>query len=355
MKKKIHIALVIFLPLQIIFIQIIKHFPQVVENYYSRPIFPIISKAERFLFGWIPFSLGDILYFTLAFFIIRWIYIGIKTKFKHLKTWLIQALSTVSIIYFLFHVLWGFNYYRLPLHQNLQIGDQYSEKELIDLTERLITKSNQYQEKLTGNDSLKVKFDYNQNEIRKLAIEGYHNISKTYPHLDYTQKSIKSSIISLPLTYMGFSGYLNPWTAEAQVNYMVPTFRQPTLTAHEMGHQLGYAKENEANFMAALTTIKHPNPYFKYAGYTFALQYCLGDLSELDSQKAEELSKEINPGIIKNFKEVYQFWQGYKNPLEPGFKYFYGHYLKLNNQPKGMQSYNYVVALLVNYFKDKDL
>ena len=39
---------------------------------------------------------------------------------------------------------------------------------------------------------------------------------------------------------MGFSGYLNPFTHEAQADDLMPLFNTP-LTAHEMAHQLGYA------------------------------------------------------------------------------------------------------------------
>ena len=64
---------------------------------------------------------------------------------------------------------------------------------------------------------------------------------------------------------------------------------------------------------------------------------------------------DVNPGILKNYKETREFWEAHENPLEPFFKLFYGHFLKANNQHSGMESYSYVVALLVNYFGDKDL
>ena len=40
---------------------------------------------------------------------------------------------------------------------------------------------------------------------------------------------------------------------------------------------------------------------------------------------------------------------------EPLFKKTYSSYLKANKQDKGMESYSYVVALLVNYFENKSL
>lgn len=39
---------------------------------------------------------------------------------------------------------------------------------------------------------------------------------------------------------MGYGGYLNPFTNEAQVNGITPKFRLPTVSGHEVGHQLGY-------------------------------------------------------------------------------------------------------------------
>lgn len=353
MKQKVRIALVLFLPIQVVGVLFLGNYPEFVERIYSHGIFPIVSVIERYALGWIPFSVGDLLYLAFGVLLIRWIYKGFKTRFRHPKRWGLQALSAISVLYFCFHFFWGLNYDRLPLHQSLELNDTYTHQELVSLTQELIKKSNIYQEKLTGNDTLKVNFPFNPEEIRQLAIQGYTHLAKTYPSLAYRGRSIKPSLYSIPLAYMGFNGYLNPLTNEAQVNNRLPRFKLPSVTAHEMGHQLGYAKENEANFMACLTTIGHPNPYFKYAGYTFALQYCLNEIYVENPKQAKKLQKQLNRGVLKNYAEVRRFWQQYQNPLEPFFKLFYGHYLKANNQPEGMQSYNYVVALLVNYYQGK--
>jgi effector-binding domain-containing protein len=151
---------------------------------------------------------------------------------------------------------------------------------------------------------------------------------------------------------MGFNGYLNPLTNEAQVNDQILIYKIPTTASHEIGHQLGFAKENEANFIACLATMNHPDPYFRYSGFTFALRYCLNELYVRDRPQAEKLLKTINPGILENYKEVREFWASHKNPIEPLFQYTYSGYLKANKQPEGMKSYSYVVALLVNYFDD---
>jgi hypothetical protein len=60
----------------------------------------------------------------------------------------------------------------------------------------------------------------------------------------------------------------------------------------------------------------------------------------------------MNPGVLEDYKEAFEFWSAYNNPMEPLFKVFYSHFLKANNQDKGIESYSYVVALLVDYLEE---
>src|SRR5699024_6530743 len=259
MKTKLRLISAALLPIQIVVVSYLAQHPGLTEAYYSHGIFPIVGKIERFLFGWLPFSVGDLLYLVFGFILIYWVIRRFKTRFRHPKRWGLQLVSAASVLYFCFHFFWGLNYYRLPLYQSLQLDPQYSHQELVDFTKQLIKKTNLLQAQLTANDSLKVNFPLSDKTIDSLAIVGYRQLAQTYPHLRYRLKSIKSSIFSLPLTYMGFSGYIIPLTNEAQVNSKVPPFRLITVTAHEMAHQLGFAKENEANFIACLNTMNHHN------------------------------------------------------------------------------------------------
>lgn len=345
---KLYIALTL-IPL-ILFNKILAFFPEFVETYYSNGLYPWISKVFRFTFGWLPFSFGDIFYTLSIIYIIRWL---IKNRWRFIKDirgWLINVFAAVSIIYFAFHFLWAYNYYRQPLHKNLNLNSDYNTDELVRVTKKLIDKSNQFHLELTKNDSVKVEMPYTKSEILYLAPEGYENLEQDYPHLAYSPPSLKKSLFSLPLTYMGFSGYLNPLTNEAQVDGLIPAYKFPTTASHEIAHQLGYAAENEANFIGALAAINHNNIYFKYSGYTFALRHCLFEVYKRDQDLYFKLVETINKGILKNYQEVQLFWDSYKNPTEPFFKKTYDSFLIANNQKGGMESYSYVVALIVNYF-----
>lgn len=306
----------------------------------------------RYSLGFIPFSLGDLLYGALIILAIFWLSRRISQRFRNPKIWIIDTLATLSVIYFCFNLFWGFNYYRLPLHQSLEIENEYTTKKLLSLTEKLIVTSNELHTRLADNDSVKVEYNFSKRELFEITLEGYDHIQKDFPKLAYNGEALKRSLYSLPLTYMGFNGYLNPLTNEAQVNTIIVPYKIPTTASHEVGHQLGYAKENEANFIACLVTMNHPDLHFRYSGYTFALSYCLSEINRREPELLEELLNRLKPGILENYREVERFWLKHQNPFEPIFHATYNRYLIANNQADGMKSYSYVVALLVNYFDE---
>lgn len=355
MHKNKKLGLVIFLILQIMLISILKHYPEFVEQFYSNGLYVFLSKLMRYAFGWLPFSVGDLFYTLASICIIRWLILNRKRIIKDSFNWLLDVGAALSIAYFAFHMLWAYNYYRQPLYKSLKLESEYTTEQLILFTEQLIKKSNGLHHQLAELDTLKVELPYTKPEIFNKVKDGYKTLSEIYPHLNYKPKSIKKSIYSTPLIYMGFSGYLNPFTNEAQVSRLIPTYKFPTTACHEAAHQLGYAAENEANFIGSLAAIHNDDVYFKYSGYTFALRYCLAELFKRDPEVYTKILETVNKGIIKNYKEVQGFWMSYENPLEPIFEKTFDRFLKVNNQSAGMKSYSYVVALLVNYYDGKAL
>ncbi|WGK64370.1 DUF3810 domain-containing protein [Croceiramulus getboli] len=351
MKNKVRYALVAFLPLQWILLKVLAHYPSLVEDYYTHGIYPYISRGFRYALGWIPFSFGDLLYCALIVMLVRGLYLLIKKRFANWRPLSLQLIAGFSLLYFAFHAAWGFNYYRLPLHQALEIEKDYTTDELVVLTQKLVQRANVLHAQLQQDDSLAVVFDFKKSALFKATPTGYDQLSATFPSLEYHPRSLKVSLLSYPLSITGFSGYLNPLTNEAQINGLIPKYRWPLVCSHEIAHQLGFAKENEANFIACLATMSHPDPYFQYSGTIFALRNCLGELYRRDQEQGRAARESMRYGIIANYQETQRFWSSFENPFEPFTKAFYSGYLKSNNQPEGMLSYNYVVALLVNYDK----
>lgn len=346
-KKNLFLALVF--PVQILLVKLLALFPNTIEHYYSNGVYLFISKTLRYSLGWIPFSVGDLCYLLLLLFCCKWLY---KNR-KNLVHKPIQSLTYItaflSILYFLFHLLWGLNYYRPPLHKSLTLKHTYTTEELFKVTENFIHKANELHLKVATNDTLNAVIPYSKKQIFEKTAVSYINLQQQFPSLIYVPKSIKHSLWSVPLTYAGYSGYLNPFTNEAQVNYLIPKFYAPFVSCHEAAHQIGYAAENETNFIGFLACTASNDIFFNYAGATFAVRYCLNELHKRDKNKYDYLLQKLNIGILKDYQKSKDFWDSYQSPIESFFKYSYDLFLKSNSQQKGIKSYSYVVALLVNY------
>ena len=117
------------------------------------------------------------------------------------------------------------------------------------------------------------------------------------------------------------------------------------IKSFDAGRSITY--ELNEDYWAFKNTSTNKNPYVKYAGYSFALRYCMSNLYKRNSKKARILSEEIFPGVKKNFNDINEFWKKYQNPFEPIFKKTYDKFLKINNQKSGIASYNEMVSLVI--------
>ncbi|AYN68496.1 DUF3810 domain-containing protein [Euzebyella marina] len=323
--------------------------PDVVENYYSQGFYPLISKFFRFLFGWIPFSFGDIIYTLLLAIAIAYLFKNWKTISGKPLWFLRDVVMVLSVFYFTFNMVWGLNYYRQPISEKFGIRDSVQTHEVIELTAKLIQKVNRLQTEITGDSVQMVQVPYSRNEIFDKTIDEYDKTQSQLPFLTYERPSLKKSVYSTLSCYLGIGGYLNPFTNEAQVNGLTPVFRFPVVSAHEVGHQVGYSKENETNFIGYLMTSKNNDIYFQYSAAAYALSHCLSAVRRYDEDLFQEMYSDINFGVQENYRELYEFNQKYINPFEPIFKSIFNTFLKANQQKDGIESYSKIVELMVGY------
>jgi hypothetical protein len=339
-----------FYLLIIIFLQIIKQDSILIEKYYSTLFYGFSSEISLYIFGKLPFSFGEILILTLP--IILWYFLKKdNTRRKNLK----NIFQFVATLYILFQFQWGLNYHRIPLNEKLLIKNKYELSSLIKVTELFVEKTNNVHKKISKSDTLPVVLDYKIN--KELFLESLESVKRLNENINDNNNgptnSIKKSLFSTPLSYMGFSGYINPLTLEAQINTNTPKLYLPTTICHEIAHQIGYSAEDEANFIGIMAAIQSKNKFISYSGNVQALRYLLNDIYIIDKLKFDALIIEINKGVIKDIDLANSQLKKYKNPFEPYFKDFYGMFLKANNQKQGIRSYNMVVNLLVNYYSNQ--
>lgn len=335
-------------------IKIFSFFPHAVETYYSTGIYPAISIFPRLLFGWIPISMGDILYAAALLYLIISLVRFFTRAFKrtmhrqYLLLCLKRFVTIVLWLYLAFNIFWGLNYDRLPISEQQHLDMKpYTKEELQALVGLLVFRMNgidsasrQSRKDLSTNDSL-----------FRNSVTAYQSAARNYPALLYFYPSVKFSFYGYLANYMGFSGYYNPFTCEAQVNTTIPRFVQPFTTCHEIGHQLGYAKEEEANFCGFLATKSSPDPAFRYSVYVDLYLYAASALYQLDSTAFIPYRESLKPAVRQDLRDLKEFYKKYQNPMEPIIHAIYGKYLKANRQPQGIYSYDEVVGLAIAYYR----
>lgn len=350
-KKLVFIGVLLVLA---ILIRLYSASPVRVEGGYSTGWYGGIVAVLRLLFGWLPFSIGDLLYGLAAIWVLWKLVKIIKFAVQRKATWdgfvrvLLKIITIILLLYIFFNGLWGINYNRKGIAYQLGLQmDKYSLDDLKNINGVLINKVNAAKQSLINS---KTVYPSSQQLFDKVKAN-YEHIDSLYPFLKYSHQSLKSSMWGWLGNYVGFTGYYNPFTGEAQVNTTVPKFLQPYTACHEVAHQLGYAKEMEANFVGYLAASNSTDTLFQYSVYLDVFLYSNRNLRNSDSTSAKYYSQQLLPEIKNDLLEWRVFNRKHRNPVEPVIRWMYGKYLESNQQPQGVLSYDEVTSFLIAYYK----
>ncbi len=329
--------------------------PLWVEENYSTVMYPVISKFQRAVFGWMPFSIGDLLYTFIGLIIIikvtqlvRLLYYRKFTR-PYLLSGLKQLIFFFLLVYVLFYGLWGLNYSRKGIAY--QLGLEVREYTQQDLDTLVITLQQRLNHLAGRIDTLNRDSTHRINILFRKGEEAYLAAMRQYPFLNYSPRSIKTSLYSPFGHLLGVHGYYNPFSGEAQINRSIPKFLHPSVITHEIGHQLGYGLENEANFTSFLACKTLDDVDFKYSMYFDMYFYSVRDMFRFDIKTASCYRETLDTIVKLDYKSWVEYRARTRNPIQPFVSRFYDNYLKANNQPAGMGTYNQVVGWLVAYYK----
>lgn len=268
-----------------------------------------------------------------------------KSKLVLIRSGVGQFLLIFGWTYVVFQILWGVNYSRPGIGAQFKLEEaRLSPDDLHNLAEALVKETNRYA-------SGRKNGPYSHEAQLRVINQAYDSLGKKFDFLKYSNPSFKFSLFGVIGNYMGYSGYYNPVSAEAQVNDKLPVFGLPYTCAHEVAHQLGFAKESEANFIAYLAAIHSCDSSLRYAANLDIFLYANSALRRQDSAAARLLFEKLSPIAKNDLKEYSKFIKKYQGPIDELTTQFYTQFLHINNQPEGMQSYSRVVSWVWRYMK----
>jgi len=326
--------------------------PQAVERYYSQGLYPAICWVLHPVFNLFPFSVGDVLYTLVVAYLLfafgRFIVLLFKGRFKLMALLTLRFIISIQIAVLVFYIFWGMNYFRPSAGERLNLRDtSYTTVHLILVTSRLIDSANLYRASLTVADTTQ-----SNDAIFATAINAARKISADSANFRTYSPKIKSSLLTPLMNYVGTSGYYNPWTSEAQLNYQMPYFERPMVACHEMAHQTGYGAEDEASFAGYLTALTSKDRLLRYSAYHYAVDECMRALRRRDTTIYKEVKKCISPQVRHDLITERMYWFSFHGKAGMISGMIYDDFLKANNQPQGMRTYDQMVLLLMAWYRD---
>lgn len=354
-RLKLRLGLILLSPCLMILNILVKAHPRLVEKYYSNGINKIMREALSLFTGNLPFSAAEFLFFILLGFLI-FMFMSLAANIRKGKflNKLINICSYISVLYVLFIVLWGFNYNRLPFDKIAGYTvEKYSNKDLKEMCESLIERANSLRKKVTENSHGVMAVPGGYHDVFNRAQKGYDIISKTYSELAGSYGIPKRILLSNKMSYTGITGIYAPYTGEANVNVNITDLSLPSTVTHEMAHQRGFAREDEANYIGYLACINNVDIDFQYSGVMLGLIYSMNALAENDREAFKTLKDKYSDGVKQDLIYESQFWEKYKGKAEEISDKINNSYLKSNGQKDGVKSYGRMVDLLLAEYKSK--
>jgi hypothetical protein len=153
------------------------------------------------------------------------------------------------------------------------------------------------------------------------------------------------------MSYVDFTGFFFPFTAEANVNMETPSAYFASTVAHELAHQRGVAREQEANFAAVLASLAYGDPDYVYSAAILAYTHLGNALYGADREAWETIFESLSEDVLRDILSRREYWAQFDTPVQTASNTVYEGFLHSYDQTLGLKSYGACVDLLVAYYE----
>lgn len=297
------------------------------------------------LFSVLSFSVGDVFYILIGLLFLIFIIKILRKKTRN--TYSRKLLIMLNLLYFIYQLFWGMLYFQTPLREKLPKGEiTVAETKRLTLKYLKLCRETRSMADEDKNGVFKV------DHIAAIEDQILQNQNKLPAFITSKKgtsiKMFKPSLYKGVMSYSGILGYYNPFTAEAQYNPELPATYLPFTLAHEGMHQLGFAREQEANFTAYLIGKSSENTALRYSTQYFVLKSLLNSLNEKNPEFVAMVLQNYSEGMKRDRLAEKRFKKEHEGLLDIVFGLTNDLFLK-SNQQEGSITYSYFVDLLIRY------
>lgn len=308
------------------------------------------------LTAWVPFSVGELALFLSPLALGLALWYGIRYRCDTWRTAFVYVgilLSAVATIFSLFVLTFSAGYRGSTLDTKLGLEDEkISAEELYETAEILVRHINEETDAFGFGDGGFSSMPYTLNEMNGKLAAAYDTFCAEYDFIRDNAGKPKPVVVSEIMSYMHITGVYSFFTGESNINVGFPDYTIPYTAAHEMAHQRGVARENEANMTAFLVCICSDDAYIRYSGYLNMYEYVANALYSADKDLYRRASAHLNEEVRNEMSAYNRFYDKYKESTASKVSNAVNSaYLQTQKVESGTKSYGMVVDLTVAYYK----
>ncbi len=324
-------------------------------DFFNRTVSAACRAVLSYLTVWIPFSVGEMLIFLIPlilFFVLRHAIRHRCGSWRAAAAYVGILLSVVSLLFSAFVLTFSAGYRARPLSDKLGLEQKsISTAELYDTAVLLIDKINTETDNIVFQENGFSAMPYTFAEMNRNLSDAYADFSRTHDFLPHAASRVKPVLLSEVMSHMHITGVYSFFTGEANINIGFPDYTLPATAAHELAHQRGVAREDEASFLAFLVCTGSDDPYVRYSGYMMAYEYVANALWQADRELYYQATADLADKVRGELTAYGDFFAQYEDSVAGNISSSVNDsYLQSQGTP-GVKSYGMVVDLVVAYYR----
>jgi hypothetical protein len=324
-------------------------------DWYNRTVGAFFRTVLAHMTSWIPFSLAELAIYCAPLVLVTVGVYAYRYRCETLRAALVYLgciLSVCSLLFSLFAFGFGVGYRTSPLDEKIALAPtEVTAQSLRETAEKLIAEVNGLCDGITYGEDGSSVMPYGREGMNEALLAAYEPVCEKYPFIQKMNSRLKPVLASRVMSYMHITGVYTYFTGEANLNVQFPDYSLCYTGAHELAHQRGIARENEANFVAFLVCSGSADVYLRYCGYLNLLEYVLNALYGADADAYREILKTVDERVQGEWIAYDRFFDAYRDSVLSDVSGTVNDaYLKLNGNEAGTKSYGLVVELAVAYF-----
>lgn len=325
-------------------------------DWWGGTIGSVGRRIFAYLLAWLPFSFAELLVLLLIPMAFLLISIGIRHYCASTRSMFVYIgilLSVVSLIGTTFVFNFAPGYYGTPLEDKLGLERRASSAEELYLTAEILSDEiRAVKDEIIFLEDGTSLMPYSYEKMNEKLLEAYDKFTEKYDCVDHFFSRVKPIMLSEPMSYTHITGVYTFFTGEANINVNFPDYTVPFTAAHELAHQRGIAREDEANFIAFLVCKESDDPYLRYSAYLNAYEYVAIALSSADYSLYCKSYADLPIEIQREELAYAEFFEKYRENVAADVSdSFNDSYLQSQGSAAGSRTYNLVVDLAVAYYR----